>query len=134
AMPVDAAARAEDAHATSPQPEVAVSDMPAAPAGWWDAHWKKRARVTVSDPELKEELSDFQVPVKLEPGSFEYAAAKADGSDLRFLAADGTGLDHEIDAWNPGGASLLWLRLPKVGAAPVVVSLYYGNPDPPAPV
>jgi hypothetical protein len=132
----DAAATAEDAGGgQTREPDAAMgADAPAAPAGWWDAKWRKRARVTVSDPELKEELADFQVPVKLEPGVFDYAAAKPDGSDLRFIAADGTGLDHEIDSWNPGGPSLIWLRLPKLTPAPSAVSLYYGNPDPPQPV
>jgi hypothetical protein len=36
-------------------------------------------------------------------------------------------LDHEIDVWAPAGTSWLWLRLPKLGPAPVMVWLYYGN-------
>jgi hypothetical protein len=48
----------------------------AAAAGGWDSHWKKRARVIVTDADLKGELADFQVPVKLTAPAFEAAAAK----------------------------------------------------------
>src|SRR5205809_1106758 len=60
--PVDAAPAPADGPARSPSADAA----PAAPAGWWDAHWTKRALVTIADPELKEELADFQVPVALD--------------------------------------------------------------------
>ena len=109
------------------------SGPPPGRAGWWDARWKKRARVTVSDPELKEELADFQVAVKLEAASLDFAAARPDGSDLRFIGADGMPLQHEIDGWNPGGPAWLWLRLPRHGPSPTVVWLYYANPDAAAP-
>jgi biopolymer transport protein ExbB len=115
------------------EPDAPGGPPPPTPSGWWDARWRKRARITVSDPALKEELSDFQVLVKLEPGGLDYAAARGDGADLRFIAADGTRLDHEIDGWSPGGTSWLWLRLPKLGPAPVTIWLYYGNEAAPAP-
>src|SRR5437868_5276107 len=57
------------------------------PAGWWDARWTRRTKITVTDPELKETLTDFQVPVKLEPAAFDARAAAAHGEDLRFVDA-----------------------------------------------
>ncbi len=36
-----------------------------------------------------------------------------DGSDLRFLAADGgTELNYEIETWNTNGSSFVWVQLP----------------------
>jgi hypothetical protein len=113
----------------SPAP---VTDIAAA-GGWWDARWKKRARLTVADPDLPAELTDFQVPVKLAAPAFDATAARPDGSDLRFVAADGTLLDHELDTWNPAGTSFVWLKLPRLGAAPAAIWIYYGNAAPPAP-
>jgi hypothetical protein len=112
-----------------------MTPSPDAPpvAGWWNPAWHKRARITITDPELKETLSDFQVSVKLEAG-FEYAAARSDGADLRFVTEEGALLDHEIDLWNPAGASWIWLRVPKLAPGATVLHLYYGNPDPPKPV
>src|SRR3954469_25365351 len=69
---------------------VTVADAPPAPvAGWWNPAWHKRARVTITDPELKEALADFQVPVTLQAPAFDGAMAKGDGSDLRFVTEDG---------------------------------------------
>jgi hypothetical protein len=130
----DAAANQHpDAAAAIPPlvPGVDAASAPAVPAGWWDPRWRKRVRITVTDPGGKEELTDFQVPVKLEAAVSDQAAA--DGADLRFVAADGTPLAHEIEAWNAGGVSWLWLRLPRLGATATVVWLYYGNPAATAP-
>ena len=42
---------------------------------------------------------------------FDYAAA---GDGTHFTITDGTGavLPYEIDTWNPGGESLLWVKIP----------------------
>jgi hypothetical protein len=133
----DAAAPADRTPAPGPTPSldaaVTISaDAPPAPSGWWNPAWHKRARLTITDPELGETLGDFQVSVKLEAPAFDPAAAKSDGADLRFVADDGTVLDHEIDLWNPAGASLAWVRLPKLAPGATTVHLYYGNPAAPA--
>jgi hypothetical protein len=130
-LPADAAGPADGAAPSPPAPDAAphpASDTAAPPAGWWDPRWHKRARVTIADAELKEELADFQVPIKLEAPAFDHAAARPDGSDVRFVADDGgVRLDHEIDVWNAGGVSWLWLKLPRLGAAPTTLWVYYGN-------
>ena len=54
------------------------------------------------------------------------------------MTDDGIELAHEIESWNPAGESVLWVKLPTVGATPSTIYLYYGNPsatassDPPA--
>lgn len=56
-----------------------------------------------------------------------YQHIKPDGSDLRLFASDGaTRLNYWIESWNPAGASKVWIKVPKAGAAAIVMK--YGNP------
>lgn len=103
------------------------------PGNWGNGQWSKRAAVTITDTASTEDLTDFQVPVTLGATSIDYAAARSTGDDLRFVAADGTVLAHQIDSWNPGGTSLIWLRLPRLTKAATTVTVYYGNANAPAP-
>ena len=62
------------------------------------------------------------------------ANAQADGSDIRFTAADGsTPLDHEIERFDSGSGALdAWVRLPNLASSSATtVYLYYGAPDAP---
>lgn len=97
-------------------------------AGWWDGAWTKRSKVTITDADLKEEQTDFQVPVQLDSTNFNYAATRAGGADLRFLDANGKVLNHQVDTWDAAGTSVIWLRLPKLTVGSTMVWLYYGNP------
>jgi biopolymer transport protein ExbB len=139
---VDRGVASEDARASEdvdvttepPSPVDAGGEAPPVPPnGWWDPQWTHRSKITVHDADLKETLADFQIPVKLDAASILYAAAKSAGEDLRFVGEDGRVLSHEIDAWDPAGSSLVWLRVPSVGPAPTVVWMYYGNPAATAP-
>ena len=63
-----------------------------------------------------ESLTNFPVLVVLGtnvPG-FQYLQFQTpDGSDLRFLDADGeTELNYEIETWNTNGSSLVWVQVP----------------------
>jgi hypothetical protein len=127
----DAAGLLRDGATAAQDGAAAAPDGAAAPAGWWDPAWRKRARVTITDPMLQEELTDFQVPVEIAKGLLDQAAS--DGRDLRFVGADGAPLDHEIDLWNAAGTSWLWLRLPKLAPGQTTLWLYYDNPAAPAP-
>jgi hypothetical protein len=75
------------------------------------------------------ELRDFPVMVALEPGRFDYGAVRPDGGDLEFRDADGAALAHEIEAWNPDGRSILWVRVPVIDArsSSDFIYIYYGG-------
>ena len=63
------------------------------------------------------ELKGFPLLVKISPeriSGFQYADCAADGSDISFIDATGAVLPFEIDTWNPGGESLVWVKLPKL--------------------
>jgi hypothetical protein len=75
---------------------------------------------------LAEPLNDAPVLIRLTPDRIDYALFAADGSDIRFALADDTPLPHEIERWEPGGESLVWVELPvlETGAA---FSMIYGD-------
>jgi Concanavalin A-like lectin/glucanases superfamily/Domain of unknown function (DUF2341) len=130
---MDGSQQPEAAAGEASVPAEAADQLPDVPAsnGSWDA-WTKRDKITISDPELAENLTDFQVPVVLDAAVFDYPSAKTAGEDLRFVDAGGTVLHHQIDKWNAAGSSLIWLRVPQLTAASTTVWLYYGNKDAPA--
>lgn len=97
------------------------------PTDWFDSSWTQRRKVTISDPALTEELREFQILVRLDAQSIDYARTQTKGEDLRFVTADGAVLKHEIEKWDPVGGSLVWLLLPALSAKPVELWLYFGN-------
>jgi len=68
--------------------------------------------------------------VRLDPGRIDYAQTSDQGADLRFVESDGTLLPYEIESWNPGGISIIWVRVPQIDGSSDSDSiwLYYGNP------
>lgn len=133
---VDASVTPDAARVDAPladgAPSVDVAAPPAPSGDWWDSHWSKRARLTVVDSALMGPLTDFQIPVKLDATTIDYASTQAMGADLRVVTADGQVLAHQIDSWDPAGASLLWVKLPTLSAQPPSLWIYYGNPAAPA--
>lgn len=71
-------------------------------------------------------LTNFPALVRLsaERNGFDYAKC-ADGADLRFSDADGNLIPHEIDTWNAGGESLVWVQVPELTKT-TVIKAYYG--------
>ena len=77
-------------------------------------------------------LTDFPVLVRLSPelNGFRYAKCKIpNGGDLRFADSGGNLIPHEIDTWNEGGESLVWVKVPTLTAA-TTITAYYGNSSP----
>ena len=100
---------------------------------WYDTDWQYRRPVTVSNPGAVS-LLDFQVLIELD-GSFDFAKANADGSDIRVTADDQvTPLPFWIESWDvPGTAAKVWVKLPELPVAGATIYIYYGNPDPVIP-
>ena len=102
------------------------------PGGWWDGDWGYRSTVALDNP-TGSALTDFPVRIRLD-ASFDYAKANADGSDLRFVDADGvTVLAYEIESWNVGGESYIWVKVPNVASGGDSITMYYGNDAAAAP-
>ena len=85
---------------------------------------EKRTRFIVSGYS-GEAVEGFPALVRLHDGdgSFFYdnVRYRDTGADLYFTLDDGTPVPHDIDEWNFGGESLVWVRLPVLRAGAAVI-------------
>jgi len=89
-----------------------------AQANWNDA-WTTRDKVLVNPVGITAPVTQVVVPVRLHSGNFNFADAKPDGSDLRFIAADDkTELKFHIEKYDSvNELALVWVQLPKIDPA-----------------
>jgi hypothetical protein len=65
------------------------------PSNWWDTGWAYRQELIFDNSGQSENLVNFPVLINLSSSNFNYSKAKSDGTDLRFINADGaTELDY----------------------------------------
>ena len=79
-------------------------------------------------------LTDFPVLVRLSSSlnGFDYSKCQLDkGGDLRFSDDDGNLIPSEVDTWNPGGTSLVWVKVPSLTRS-TVIHAHYGCATPDA--
>lgn len=93
--------------------------------------WRYRMKIAFSGYNRSGAVSNFPALVVLgtdRPG-FQYGQfASASAGDLRFL--DGsrtTALNYEIESWNPGGASLIWVQVPRLAGPSDAIWACWGN-------
>src|SRR5579864_1864727 len=107
----------------------------AAPAcAWWNDEWLLRKKIAIDTSAAGAGISDpigtSPVLLRLHVGNFRFEAAKEDGSDLRFVAADDkTPLKHHFEKFDSLlGEALVWVSIPdlKPGAR-TEFYLYYAN-------
>lgn len=103
------------------------------PSDWFNSNWKFRREV-IFDNASGGQLNQSRVLVRLHSSaadavSIDYAETRDAGEDLRFVDADGTLLDHQIEVWNESGYSYVWVEVPQIDASSTTdsVYLYYGN-------
>ncbi len=103
---------------------------------WWNDDWSYRKEIdfdlTPAGADITGPLTDVPVLIRLSLGNFQYFGdANADGSDLRFIAADDkTPLKFHIERFDSQTqTALLWVRAPQLtgGAKTDKIFLYYGN-------
>lgn len=104
---------------------------------WWDAKWHYRAKVevntTATGAAVDQASGRTRVLVRLHAGNFNFADAKQDGSDVRFVAGDDkTPLKYHFEKYDGlvDQVALAWVDLPALDAnttAPIYA--YFGNPD-----
>ena len=104
---------------------------------WWNDSWEYRKKIsfdsTPSGADIKENLNDFPLLVRLHSGNFNFTNAKDDGSDIRFISSDGTNLlKYHIERFDPiDEMALIWVKIPRIsaGTATEYIWMYYGNED-----
>jgi len=104
---------------------------------WWNLAWSQRQVITLDTnaAAATSPIGSATVLVRLHDGNFQFSSAVQDGSDLRFIAADGkTVLAHEVESYDGLlNEAFVWVKLPEVQpAAQQTFDLYYGNPTPEA--
>ncbi len=114
-----------------------LAPLHAAEEAWWNKAWTHRQKLTLNTgadgAKLSGSLDNAVALVRLHDGNFGFAKAAADGSDLRFVAADGTLLPHEVESFDGVmREAFVWVKLPSLAAGTTTVNLYYGAVDPAA--
>jgi hypothetical protein len=105
-----------------------TGDGPADPDALVSA--KQRVKLTFQNGTRSVALDKFVALVVLDPQRVDYGAITANGTNLRFTDPDGTVLDHQIDTWNAGGISHIWVRVPLIDASSNAdyIYMHYGDP------
>ena len=97
------------------------------------ADYSKKLTITVNPSAVgynAEDVDDIPVAVRLSEGisGFSYADFReVDGGDLLFTDETGNTLAHEIESWNTGGESIVWVKMPTFGSGRKLYA-YYGGP------
>ncbi len=110
----------------------------AAEAPWWSEDWPLRKKITIdltaNGVPVSDTVGSPAILVRLHGGNFGFNG-KEDGSDLRFVAADGkTLLTHHIEKLDTlMGEAFVWVKVPDLKpGAQTTIFLYYGNTGPKA--
>jgi len=107
-----------------------TADWPAALSDWSLKRQITFDNTTANLGVGSENLQDFQVLIKLEDGvNIDYTQTQNAGQDIKFTDTDGTILYHEIEEWDEGGTSYIWVRVPQIDADSNTdyINMYYGN-------
>jgi biopolymer transport protein ExbB len=96
---------------------------------WWNPDWTVRKKSSTGVP-ITDPIGTTPVLLRLHDGDFQFATAKDDGSDIRFVAADDkTPLIFHIEKYDSLlGEAFVWVKVPELKpGAPTTFWLYYGN-------
>jgi biopolymer transport protein ExbB len=103
---------------------------------WWNNDWEFRKEITLdlspAGADIPGAPADVPVLIRLSLANFQYFNdAKADGSDLRFIAGDDkTPLKHHVERFDAQAQiAFVWVRVPRLtgGANTDKIFLYYGS-------
>jgi biopolymer transport protein ExbB len=85
----------------------------------WNSDWENQKKISINAVGVTPTQTQFPVVVRLHSGNFDFSTANADGSDLRFIAADDkTELKFHIEKYDSvNELAVIWVQLPKVDAA-----------------
>src|SRR5580658_2332442 len=104
---------------------------------WWNDEWTYRKKITLDTTTTGVAIADpigtTPALIRLHAGNFQFDAAKEDGSDLRFVSADGkTLLPYHIEKYDGlMGEAYVWVKVPDVRpGTKTSFWLYYGNGNP----
>jgi biopolymer transport protein ExbB len=102
---------------------------------WWNDKWQYRKRIsfdtTATGADIKENLSEIPILLRLHTGNLNFPNVRDDGADIRFVGGyEPVRLKHHIEQFDPiDELALVWVKLPRLSAASTqdFVWMYYGN-------
>jgi biopolymer transport protein ExbB len=102
---------------------------------WWNDQWQFRKKITIdasaSGADIRENLGNFPLLVRLHTGNYGFQFGKDNGDDIRFVSADDKAvLKHHIEKFDPiEEAAQVWVKVPAIaaGSGQNFIWLYYGN-------
>jgi len=101
---------------------------------WWNGDWSIRKKIVIDTTSagaaIDNPIGTTAVLLRLHDGDFQFDAAKEDGSDLRFVAADDkTLLTYHIESFDSlMSEAFVWVKVPDVKpGAQTTFWMYYGN-------
>ncbi len=107
---------------------------------WWNDAWTVRKAIGVrgsaAGAAQGSPVGTAPVLVRLFDGNFTFDSAQENGSDLRFVLADGkTVLPHHIERYDRGlNEALVWVQVPEIqSGVATTLYLYSGNAASPSP-
>ena len=106
-------------------------------AAWWNEGWQYRKKISInttsSGADIKENLIDVPLLIRLHTGNFDFNSAQSEGGDIRFVSSDDTKLlKHHIERFDIiDEMALIWVKLPRLSAqtSQEFIWMYYGNKD-----
>lgn len=104
---------------------------------WWNGQWQYRSRIgfdtTPTGADVKSNLADIPVLIRLHMGNFNFSNTGDKGEDIRFVAADDKSLlKHHIEKFDPiDEVAYIWVKVPQLsgGVATDFIWMYFGNKE-----
>ncbi len=85
---------------------------------WWNTSWTRRKRIEINNTDQATTFTNQPVLVVINSSNIDYSLLKANGADMRFVSSDNTtALDFEVETWNSGSTSEIWVRIPSITAS-----------------
>jgi len=113
---------------------LAVTNLSATAFAWWNDEWTLRKKITLDTTATGSAISDpigtYAVLIRLHDGDFQFANAKDDGGDIRFIAEDDkTELAYHTEKFDSVlNEAFVWVKLPELKpGTKTTFWLYYGN-------
>ena len=101
---------------------------------WWNGDWSIRKKIVIDTTgagvAIDAPIGSAAVLLRLHDGDFQFDAAKEDGSDIRFVAADDkTLLTYHIEKFDTlMSEAFVWVKVPDLKpGAQTTIWMYYGN-------
>jgi len=101
---------------------------------WWDAAWSTSYTLSFNSVNQTENLLNFPVTVFLTPARVDFSKIAINGTDIRFIDADGvTQLPYDITSWNGTAGSenaTIVVQVPQINASSNYtdfITMYTGN-------